>query len=80
MEGSENQACKIEGVANKVNSNEKGNPRVPGKKVPTNVFANNSNNNSNNNVIYIALYSKALKRLKIKEKKNRIIELTLPKK
>ena len=33
MEGSDKQACKIEGGANEVNSNEKGNPRVPGKKV-----------------------------------------------
>ena len=33
LEYSEKQACKIRGVANEVNSNEKGNSRVPGKNV-----------------------------------------------
>ena len=40
---------------------------------------NNNNNNNNNNIIYIALYTKVLKRFTMEEE-TRIIKLTLPKK
>ena len=40
---------------------------------------NNNNNNNNNNIIYIALYTKVLKRFTMEEEA-RIIKLTLPKK
>ena len=39
----------------------------------------NNNNNNNNNIIYIALYTKVLKRFTMEEE-TRIIKLTLPKK
>ena len=38
-----------------------------------------NNNNNNNNIIYIALYTKVLKRFTMEEE-TRIIKLTLPKK